>query len=83
LAALKERHRLVKEARGLGLLQAIELDVDGKAVVADCLARGLLINCTGDHVLRFVPPLIITEPEIARLLNTLAQILSQRTTSTH
>jgi acetylornithine/succinyldiaminopimelate/putrescine aminotransferase len=34
-------------------------------------------------VLRFVPPLIIAEPEIARLLNTLAQILSQRTTSPH
>ncbi|MGZ8422745.1 MAG: acetylornithine transaminase [Nitrospira sp.] len=83
LAALKERHRLVKDVRGLGLLQGIELDIDGKAVVADCLARGLLINCTGDHVLRFVPPLIITEPEIARLLTALAQIFSQRTTSTH
>ncbi|MGZ9189099.1 MAG: aminotransferase class III-fold pyridoxal phosphate-dependent enzyme, partial [Nitrospira sp.] len=83
LAALKERHRLVKDVRGLGLLQGIELDIDGKAVVADCLARGLLINCTGDHVLRFVPPLIITEPEIARLLTALTQIFSQRTTSTH
>ena len=83
LAALKERHRLVKDVRGLGLLQAIELDIDGKAVVTDCLARGILINCTGDHVLRFVPPLIITEPEITRLLNTLAQIFGQRTTSTH
>ncbi len=83
LAALKERHRLVKDVRGLGLLQAIELDIDGRAVVADCLARGILINCTGDHVLRFVPPLIITEPEIACLLNALTQIFSQRTTSTH
>ena len=42
LAALKERHRLVKDVRGLGLLQAIELDIDGKAVVADCLARGII-----------------------------------------
>ena len=83
LVALKERHRQVKDVRGLGLLQAIELDIDGRAVVADCLARGILINCTGDHVLRFVPPLIITEPEIACLLNALTQIFSQRTTSTH
>jgi acetylornithine/N-succinyldiaminopimelate aminotransferase len=52
-------------------------------VVADCLARGLLINCTGDHVLRFIPPLIIMEPEIVRLLNALTQIFGQRATSTH
>jgi acetylornithine aminotransferase len=83
LATLKERHRLVKDVRGLGLLQAIELNIDGKAVVSDCLARGLLINCTGDHVLRFIPPLIVTELEIARLLNALAQVFSQRTPSTH
>jgi acetylornithine aminotransferase len=83
LAVLKEKHRLVKDVRGLGLLQAIELDIDGRTVVADCLARGILINCTGDHVLRFVPPLIITEPEIARLLNALTQSFNQRTTSTH
>ncbi len=83
LAVLKEKHRVVKDVRGLGLLQAIELDIDGRTVVADCLARGILINCTGDHVLRFVPPLVITEPEIARLLNALTQIFSQRTASTH
>ena len=67
----------------MGLLQGMELDIDGKAVVADCLARGLLINCVGDRVLRFVPSLIITEREIDRLLASLSQIFSQRTTSTH
>ncbi len=83
LAALKERHRCIKDVRGLGLLQGVELDIDGKAVVADCLSRGLLINCVGDRVLRLVPALIITEREIDRLLAALSQILSQRTTSTH
>ena len=61
----------------------MELDIDGNAVVTDCLARGLLINCTGDRVLRFVPPLIITEREVDRLLAALSQVFSQRTTSTH
>jgi acetylornithine aminotransferase len=54
----------------------MELDMDGKTVVSECLARGILINGTGEHVLRFVPPLIITQPEIDRLLDTLAQIFS-------
>ncbi len=81
LAACKERHRVVKEVRGLGLLQGMELEIDGKAVVADCQARGLLINCTGDRVLRFVPPLVITQSEIDRLLHALPQVLGQRTTA--
>jgi acetylornithine aminotransferase len=80
LAACKERIRVVKEVRGLGLLQGLELDTDGKAVVTDCLARGLLINCVGDRVLRFVPPLIITQGEIDRLLHVLPPILGRRTT---
>ena len=74
LSGCKERHRVVREVRGLGLLQGIELDMDGQAVVSECLARGILINSTGEHVLRFVPSLIITQLEIDRLLDTLAQI---------
>ena len=62
--------------RGLGLLRGLELDMDAKAVVTECLARGVLINATGEHVLRFVPSLIITEIEIDRLLDTLDQIFS-------
>ena len=78
LSDCKEQHRVVREVRGLGLLQGIDLDMDAKAVVNECLARGILINATGDHVLRFVPPLIITKLEIDRLLNTLAQIFSKQ-----
>jgi acetylornithine/N-succinyldiaminopimelate aminotransferase len=74
LSDCKERHRVVREVRGLGLLQGIELDIDSQTVVSECLARGILINSTGEHVLRFVPSLIITQLEIDRLLDTLAQI---------
>ena len=76
LADCKARHRVVREVRGIGLLQGLELAMDAKAVVSECLARGILINATGEHVLRFVPPLIITQLEIDRLLDTLAQIFS-------
>jgi acetylornithine aminotransferase len=78
LQDLKDRLPIVKDVRGLGLLQGLELSVDGKPVVTDCLARGLLINCTVDRVLRFVPPLIVTQREIDRLLDTLSQVLSKR-----
>jgi len=78
LSDCKERHRVVREVRGLGLLQGIELDMDGKAVVSECLSRGILINAAGEHVLRFVPPLIITQLEIDQLLHTLAEIFSKQ-----
>jgi acetylornithine aminotransferase len=74
LSDCKARHRVVRAVRGLGLLQGIELDMDAKTVVSECLARGILVNATGDHVLRFVPPLIISQPEIDQLFETLAQI---------
>ncbi len=72
---------IVKDVRGMGLLQGMELSVDGHAVVEDCVRRGILINCTMERVLRLVPPLIITQAQIDQLLNTLNQVLSKRAQS--
>lgn len=80
LADCKDRHRVVREVRGLGLLQGMELEIDAKAVVSDCLARGVLINAASERVLRFVPPLVITPQEIDTLLETLATIFTRRMT---
>ncbi|MBH0191232.1 MAG: acetylornithine transaminase [Nitrospira sp.] len=78
LADCKDRYRVVREVRGIGLLQGMELTIDAKAVVADCLARGVLINAAGEHVLRFVPPLIITQQEIDKLLEALTASFTRR-----
>ncbi len=79
LADFKDRHRAVRDVRGLGLLQGLEVEIDAKAVVADCLTRGVLVNATSERVLRFVPPLIITQTEIDRVLEILSSIFNQRT----
>ncbi|WP_447975144.1 acetylornithine transaminase [Nitrospira sp. Kam-Ns4a] len=78
LLEIKDRVSTVKEVRGLGLLLGMELTIDGQPVVAACLARRLLINCTMDRVLRFVPPLIISQHEIDRLLTVLPQVLGKQ-----
>ncbi|MGE3976939.1 MAG: acetylornithine transaminase [Nitrospira sp.] len=80
LADCKDRHRIVKDVRGLGLLQGMELEADARAVVADAFVRGVLINATGERVLRFVPPLITTQEDIDKLLDVLSAILDQRDT---
>jgi predicted acetylornithine/succinylornithine family transaminase len=54
----------VREVRGLGLMLGAVLDRPGGPVVERCLAAGLLVNCTAERVLRFLPPLVITREEV-------------------
>jgi predicted acetylornithine/succinylornithine family transaminase len=53
-----------RSVRGLGLMLGAELDRPGAPIVARCLEDGLLINCTADRVLRFLPPLVIRRGQI-------------------
>ena len=78
LDSLKKKYPFVKDVRGKGLLIGMELDFPGKDIVTSCLKEGLLINCTMDTVLRFMPPLIIAEEEIDKLLGTLDGIFAKR-----
>lgn len=75
---LQNRIPLIKEVRGRGLLLGAELSIDGKSVVQDCLRRKVLINCTMERVLRFIPPLIISHNEIDLLLKVLSDELNKR-----
>jgi len=78
LATLKEQYTCISHSRGMGLLQGLELTIDGKPVVRECLDRRVLINCTMGRVLRFVPPLIMTTAQVDRLLSVLSSVLSAR-----
>lgn len=68
---------LVKDVRGKGLLLGMELSKEGEPFVRSCLDKGLLINCTAGTVLRFVPPLIVKQQEIDRLVDTLHDLFSR------
>ena len=78
LGSLKEQFSCIREARGMGLLQGLELSVDGKPLVLECLERRVLINCTMGQILRFVPPLIISMTQIDRLLSVLSDVFSKQ-----
>jgi len=77
LWSLVKRYPVIKDVRGKGLLIGMELSIEGKPIVQACLEAGFLINCTVDRVLRFIPPLIITQEEIDLLLKTLDRIFKQ------
>ncbi|MDJ0888266.1 MAG: aspartate aminotransferase family protein, partial [Desulfobacterales bacterium] len=75
LEGLKERHDVVAEVRGQGLLLGLKLTCAGAPIVDRCLERGFVINCVQGDVLRFAPPLIIGRHEIDALIECLDAIL--------
>ena len=77
LNELARKHALVKEVRGFGLMIGVELDRPGKQMVLDAMAEGLLINCTHETVLRFLPPYIVTEKEVDQALKILAKLFGK------
>ena len=76
--ALKaEKLLMLTDVRGKGLLIGAELSKAGACLVGRALEKGFIINCTAGNVLRFVPPLIITEGEIDQLLQCLDELLAE------
>lgn len=85
---LKQKYAFVGEARGLGLMLALELIVPGQgkapngeaamAVLNNCLERGLLAYMAGLHnqVVRFIPPLNVTQGQVDEALNILDESLA-------
>ena len=65
----------VKDIRGLGMMMGIELDRPCGDIVKRALAQGMLVNVTGDTVVRLLPPLIFTAAQAEQLVNTLVPII--------
>jgi len=71
LAKLAEKFSFVREIRGEGLMLGLELSVEGAPFVTEAMNRGLLMNCTHDHILRFLPPFIVTRAQLREFLHIL------------
>jgi len=79
LRALAARHDAIVDVRGKGLMVAAEVDSAelGKAVVTEMLNRRILINCTSDTVLRFLPPFILEREHVDTAIAALDEILTE------
>jgi len=75
LNELKNKHSIIKEVRGLGLMAGVELNIEGNTIVEKSIEKGLLINCTHERVLRLMPALNITKKEIDKAINILDNVL--------
>ena len=78
LRLLKEKFSgVIVEIRGKGLIIGMELKEKGSAVQRSCQEKGLLVNCIGDRVLRFLPPLNVSRDELDEALEVLFKSLEE------
>jgi acetylornithine/N-succinyldiaminopimelate aminotransferase len=64
----------VDHVRGLGMMIGVQLKQDGNSLVPKAAEKGVLMNCTSETVLRFVPPFVITKDEIDRVVDLASQL---------
>lgn len=83
LSQLQEKFDFIGEIRGEGLMVGVDLTIDGAPFVAEALRAGLLINCTHDYTLRFLPPFIVTSQQIRQFLAKLETVFAQTQRSLH
>ena len=79
LRGLAKKHEAIVDVRGKGLMVAAEVDSAelGKTVVAEMLKRHILINCTSDTVLRFLPPYILEKAHVDTAIAALDEIFTE------
>jgi acetylornithine/N-succinyldiaminopimelate aminotransferase len=79
LRALAKRHEAIVDVRGKGLMIAADLDSAdlAKLAVAEMLKRRILINCTSDTVLRFLPPYILEREHVDTAIRALDEIFTE------
>ncbi|TGM86456.1 aspartate aminotransferase family protein [Leptospira licerasiae] len=75
LTQMKQKNKVIKEIRGKGLHIGVELTVPSRPIAELCLEKGLIVNATGDTVIRIMPPLTISTQYLNEGLDILESVL--------
>lgn len=75
LSRFVEKYEFVREVRGMGLMQGLELTIPAGDIILKALDAGLIVISAGQNVIRFVPPLIIEEEHVDEMAAVLDGIL--------
>ncbi|TLY04610.1 MAG: acetylornithine/succinylornithine family transaminase [Thaumarchaeota archaeon] len=76
LKRLKEKHKIIREVRGLGMMLGVELRFEVKDVLFDGIRNGLLMLYSGRNIIRLLPPLVMDETTISRVVDIMDFVLS-------
>ena len=76
LEELKEKHSVIREVRGKGLMIGVELKFEIRDILMEGIEKGLLLLYSGRNILRLLPPLVITEEDITKSLQILDELFT-------
>lgn len=75
LTELAEKYEKITAHRGVGLIHGLEFSVPVGEIIVEAQKRGLILINAGSNILRFVPPLIITEQDVDHMIDILDPVL--------
>jgi LysW-gamma-L-lysine/LysW-L-ornithine aminotransferase len=76
LKSLGSKHKICREARGIGLMLAFEMRVDIQNIILNSIKEHILYTYSGRTIVRLLPPLVITESQIRSAVESLDRVLS-------
>jgi len=77
LEKLKEKHTMIREIRGKGLMIGIEMKFEIRDILMGLIKKGVLMLYSGRNILRILPPLVISEEDVTKVLHALDSILTE------
>jgi len=77
LEGLKEKHSMIREIRGKGLMIGIEMKFEVKDILMGLIKKGVLMLYSGRNILRILPPLVISENDVTQVLHALDSVLTE------
>jgi len=77
LKNMAQRHRSIREVRGLGFMIGIEMGDAAKEAVTRLLDKGIITNAAHETVLRLLPPFIIEKKDVDEFLAALDAVLKE------
>jgi acetylornithine/LysW-gamma-L-lysine aminotransferase len=77
LEELKEKHTMIREIRGKGLMIGIEMKFEVRDILMTLIKKGVLMLYSGRNILRILPPLVISEDDVTKVLHALDSTLTE------
>jgi acetylornithine/LysW-gamma-L-lysine aminotransferase len=76
LDRLKEKHKIIRQVRGIGMMLGVEIRFDVKDILFDGIREGLLMLYSGKNIIRLLPPLVMDETTVSRAIDIIDIVLA-------
>ena len=76
LMELKQKHPIIRDVRGMGMMLALESRFDVREILLDGIKKGLLMLYSGRTIIRLLPPLVMKKEQVSRAIDIMDEILT-------